>query len=76
MSGSAGRPAAHDKDMVVVNQPSSLAHTAPRKLYRKFPHGCCQRAIFLRASSDPDLSRGDQSGSGLISAPLFYFQLL
>jgi|SRR6185369_6108165 len=30
--------------MVVVNQPSSLANTAPLRSYRKFPHGCCQRA--------------------------------
>ena len=30
--------------MVVVNQRSSLAHTAPLRSYRKFPHGCCQRA--------------------------------
>src|SRR3954451_11761577 len=39
--------AAHDKDMVVVNQPSSLAHMPPLRPYRKFPHGCCQRAIMV-----------------------------
>src|SRR3954447_23073741 len=32
--------------MVVVNQCSSLAHAAPLRSYRKFPHGCCQRVKF------------------------------
>ncbi len=27
-----------------MNRRSSSAHTAPLRAFRKFPHGCCQRA--------------------------------
>jgi hypothetical protein len=42
--------------MVVVNQRSSLAHTAPLRSYRKLPHGCCQRATEPAAGGHDQLA--------------------